>query len=86
MLRADTQVPADATAEVDLRDALVRILLPLPPRQRSVLVLSYWEQLTEAETATVLGWPEGTVKSATSRGLQRLRTLAEGCHATELKE
>jgi RNA polymerase sigma factor (sigma-70 family) len=70
----------DPTAEVDLRDALVRMLLRLPPRQRAVLVLRYWEQLTEAETAAVLGWPEGTVKSAASRGLRRLRELADGWH------
>jgi RNA polymerase sigma factor (sigma-70 family) len=68
--------PADTTAEVDLRDALVRMLLQLPPRQRAVLVLRYWEQRTEAETAAALGWPEGTVKSAASRGLRRLRELA----------
>jgi RNA polymerase sigma-70 factor (sigma-E family) len=76
LLRPVTQPPADPTAEVDLRDALVRLLLRLPPRQRAVLVLRYWEQLTEAETAAVLGWPEGTVKSATARGLRRLRELA----------
>ena len=75
--------PADPIAEVDLRDALVRLLLQLPPRQRAVLVLRYWEQLTEAETAAVLGWPEGTVKSAASRGLQRLRELAGGWQNTE---
>ena len=63
-------------AEVDLRDALVRLLLQLPSWQRAVLVCRYWEQLTEAETAAVLGWPEGTVKSAASRGLRRLRELA----------
>jgi DNA-directed RNA polymerase specialized sigma24 family protein len=56
------------------------MLLQLPPRQRAVLVLRYWEQLTEAETAAVLGWPEGTVKSAASRGLRRLRELADGWH------
>jgi len=42
-----------------------------------VLVLRYWEQLTDAETAAVLGCPEGTVKSAGSRGLARLRELAD---------
>ena len=68
LLRAGTQPPADPIAEVDLRDALVRLLLQLPPRQRAVLVLRYWEQLTEAETAAVLGWPEGTVKSAARAG------------------
>ena len=77
LLRAGTPEPADAVANVDLRDALVRLLLQLPPRQRTVLVLRYWEQLTEAETVAVLGWPEGTVKSAASRGLRRLRCLAE---------
>lgn len=86
LLRAQTQPPADAIAEVDLRDALVRLLLQLPSRQRAVLVLRYWEQLTEAETAAVLGWPEGTVKSATSRGLQRLRDLASGWHQAELHD
>src|SRR6202050_4092253 len=75
--------PADPIAEVDLRDALVRLLLQLPSRQRAVLVLRYWEQLTEAETAAVLGWPEGTVKSAASRGLRRLRELADGWQNTE---
>src|SRR5580693_6768170 len=83
LLRAAEPPPADPIAEVDLRDALVRLLLQLPPRQRAVLVLRYWEQLTEAETAAVLGWPEGTVKSAASRGLQRLRELAGGWQNTE---
>ena len=84
LLRTQAQSSVDPTAEVDLRDALVRILLQLPPRQRAVLVLRYWEQLTEAEIAAVLGWPEGTVKSAASRGLRRLRELAEGWHQVEL--
>jgi DNA-directed RNA polymerase specialized sigma24 family protein len=38
-----------------LRDALVRLLVQLPARQRAVLVLRYWEQLTDAEAAAVLG-------------------------------
>jgi DNA-directed RNA polymerase specialized sigma24 family protein len=40
------------------------------------VVLRYWEQRTEAETAELLGCTEGTVKSAASRGLRRLRELA----------
>src|SRR6516225_3669037 len=63
-------------AVVDLRDALVRLLQQLPPRQRAVVVLRYWEQRTEAETAALLGCTEGTVKSAAARGLRRLRELA----------
>ncbi len=86
LLSAEAQVPADAIAEVDLRDALVRLLLQLPSQQRAVLVLRYWEQLTAAETAAVLGWPEGTVRSAASRGLRRLRELAVGWQQTELHE
>ena len=76
VLAADPLVQADPTAQVDLRDALVRLLLQLPPRQRVVLVLRYWEQLSGPETAAELGWPENTVKSMTSRGLRRLRELA----------
>jgi DNA-directed RNA polymerase specialized sigma24 family protein len=45
-------------------------------RQRAVLVLRYWEQLSDAETAAILGCAEGTVKSAGSRGLARMRELA----------
>jgi RNA polymerase sigma-70 factor (sigma-E family) len=67
---------ADVMAAVDLRDALIRVLRMLPPQQRTVIVLRYWEQLSEAETATVLGCSEGTVKSAASRGLRRMRELA----------
>jgi len=76
VLAADLLVQADPTAQVDLRDALVRLLLQLPPRQRVVLVLRYWEQLSGPETAAELGWPENTVKSMASRGLRRLRELA----------
>jgi RNA polymerase sigma-70 factor (sigma-E family) len=78
LLRGQDAAPGtDAVAEVDLRDALVRLLVQLPPRQRAVIVLRYWEQLSEAETAALLGCSAGTVKSATSRALQRLRDLAE---------
>lgn len=78
LLRAgNPEETADGTALVDLRDALMRLLFQLPPRQRAVIVLRYWEQLTETETAALLGCSEGTVKSAASRGLRRLRAMAE---------
>jgi RNA polymerase sigma-70 factor (sigma-E family) len=77
LLSTETHAPADATAEVDLRDALVRLLVQLPPQQRTVLVLRYWEQLNGAETAELLGCSEDAVKSAASRGLRRLRELAD---------
>jgi RNA polymerase sigma-70 factor (sigma-E family) len=77
-------VPTDATAAVDLRDALVRALDQLPPQQRAVVVLRYWEQLSEAQTAELLGCSEGAVKSAASRGLQRLRDLTGAWQDTGL--
>jgi RNA polymerase sigma-70 factor (sigma-E family) len=76
----DDDTGPDPLATVDLRDMLVRALRELPPRQRAVLVLRYWEQLTQAETAGLLGCSEGTVKSATSRGLARLRELTAPWH------
>jgi RNA polymerase sigma-70 factor (sigma-E family) len=69
-------VDAGPAPAVDLRDALVRLLAQLPPRQRTVIVLRFWAQLSEAETAAMLGCSEGAIKSAASRGLARLRELA----------
>jgi RNA polymerase sigma factor (sigma-70 family) len=69
------QLP-DATVRIDHRDQLVRLLLQLPSRQRTAIVLRYWEDLSEAETAEVMGCSVGTVKSAASRGMQRLRELS----------
>jgi RNA polymerase sigma-70 factor (sigma-E family) len=82
-------IAQDGTDEVDRRDALIRLLLKLPPRQRAVIVLRYWEQLSEAEAADVLGCSVGTVKSAASRALARLRELGDerpGAQASQGQE
>jgi len=69
---------ASPEAEVAERTALAAALDELPPAQRRALVLRYFEDLSEAETARLLGCGVGTVKSSTSRGLARLReVLAE---------
>lgn len=63
----------DATTDLVLHDALWSALSGLPKRQRAMLVLRYYEDLSEAETADILGVSVGTVKSTTSRALVKLR-------------
>lgn len=63
---------ADAYAE---QEQMTAALATLPPRMRAVLVLRYAEDLSEAATAAALGCSVHTVKSQTTRGLARLRTL-----------
>lgn len=62
--------------DVDLRLSLERALFALPPRKRAVLVLRYFEDLSETETASIMGCSVGTVRSQTHRALARLRELA----------
>jgi RNA polymerase sigma-70 factor (sigma-E family) len=57
----------------DARAELYDALAGLPLRQRTVLVLRYFNDLTEAQAAEALGCSTGTVKSSSSRGLARLR-------------
>lgn len=63
----------DAYADVHHRDEIGRALAALTPRQRAMVVLRFYEDLSEAEVATTLGCSVGTVKSTTSRALATLR-------------
>jgi RNA polymerase sigma-70 factor (sigma-E family) len=68
------QVPGrDQQADADLHDALWTALARLSRKQRAAVVLRYYEDLSEADTARVLGISVGTVKSTTSRALSLLR-------------
>ncbi len=66
-------IAVDPLPALDTRAELFEALGQLPARQRAVLVLRYFNDLTEAQVAEVLGCPPGTVKSSASRGLARLR-------------
>ncbi|CAA9250587.1 MAG: hypothetical protein AVDCRST_MAG41-1878 [uncultured Corynebacteriales bacterium] len=68
--------PDEAVAHAD-RDRVWRAMSRMPPRMRAVLVLRYWDDLSEAEIADVLGCSTGTVKSQASRRLRRLADLLE---------
>ena len=86
--RSSTEVPAesdrdvpsgqDVAESVALRTALMSALTELPSRQRACVVLRYFDDLSVADTAAVLGCTEGTVKSQTSRALASLRSTFEG--------
>ncbi len=66
----------DHAGAAALKLSLRAALLQLTAKQRAVLVLRFFEDRTEAETADVLGVTVGTVKSQTSRALSRLRVIA----------
>jgi RNA polymerase sigma-70 factor (sigma-E family) len=67
--------PAADTSPAHTDERLRAALAQVPPRQRAALVLRYYDDLSEAETAAALGCSVGTVKSQTAKGLARLRAL-----------
>lgn len=73
----DTPMPGDVTGAVTERLALEAALRGLPRTQRAVLVLRYWCDLDVRATAAALDISDGTVKSATSRGLTALRAVLD---------
>lgn len=72
----DSAVPDDSDGAAQ-RATMRAALAGLPPRMRAVVVLRYWEDQSEAETADLLGCSIGTVKAQASRGLARLRVALE---------
>jgi len=82
------ELPEHAAREVGVDDRLaVRdALAQLPPRQRAVLVLRFWEDLPVEATAAALGCTTGTVKSQTAKALANLRgpLAAAGMEITEV--
>ena len=72
----DPAADRDDFASADLRTALARVLPGLPPRQRAVLVLRFYEDLSVEQAAAALGCSPGTIKSQTSKALAALAAQA----------
>lgn len=70
--------PDDAAVRADEERAVLRSLRSLPGRQRDVLTLRYWGELSENEIAVTLGISAGTVKTHSKRGLEALAEALEG--------
>jgi RNA polymerase sigma-70 factor (sigma-E family) len=70
-----TERSMPVTGSVEDRMVLLHALTEVPPRQRAVLVLRFWEDLSIEDTAKAMRCTAGTVKSQTARGLDALRDL-----------
>lgn len=69
--------PLESALSAERRELLLGMLRRLPERDRQVVMCRYLLDLDEAESAAVLGWPRGTVKSRSSRAIGRLRAMLE---------
>jgi RNA polymerase sigma-70 factor (sigma-E family) len=70
----------------ELRIMVLDALAALPPRARAVVVLRYWADMSVQQVATLLGCSEGTVKSQSARGLDKLRPLLDDAAAAAQHE
>jgi RNA polymerase sigma factor (sigma-70 family) len=73
-LEHQLEPPATEPTELSERDRTRRALAALPLRQRTAVVLRYFEDLSEAQTADIMGCRPGAVKSLVSRAMSTLRT------------
>ncbi|MEU7928371.1 SigE family RNA polymerase sigma factor [Micromonospora sp. NPDC049801] len=78
-------VEPDPNGGTDVRLAMRAALRLLPPAQRTVLVLRYYEDLTETQVAEALGCSTGTVRSRTHRAVTRLRELLPDVELLEVR-
>ena len=69
--------PADQLERSQIMALIEKALTKLPARQREAFVLRYWEELDVAETASVMGCSEGSVKTHCSRAVSALSVLLE---------
>ncbi len=76
--RVDWRDGVSAERAVDDRDAIVAAVARLPVEQRTILVLRFYEDMSEQDVAATLGVPIGTVKSRCSRALAALRVALDG--------
>jgi len=79
------EAAAGALGMVEITSELIDALGALTPRQRATLVLRYFADLSEAQVAEVLGCSAGTVKSTTSRALDRLRAVLAPVRAGDFR-
>ncbi|MPZ97096.1 MAG: sigma-70 family RNA polymerase sigma factor [Propionibacteriales bacterium] len=76
-LLPDVEDPVASALSTERRQQLLQVLDGLPEPHRQVVVCRYLLDLDEYETATVLGWPRGTVKSRLHRALRRMRARVD---------
>jgi RNA polymerase sigma factor (sigma-70 family) len=82
LLRARPDDPADGALAAERQASLARGLAQLSPAHREVVSCRYLLDLDEAETAAVLGWPRGTVKSRLHRALRHLQASLDAAAPT----
>ena len=79
----DVPIAGSGDADDGTRDMLRRALAALPPSQRTIVVLRYWDDLSVEQTAAALGCSTGNVKSQAARGLVHLRAALSAAVAAE---